>query len=153
MTGAGIMACKNALSETDNDMDKAAALLKERSMNVVEKKKDRTTGQGLVESYIHTGGRIGAMVEINCETNFVAKTPEFQELAHNVAMQVAAMDCQCILPEDVAEGAEAKEVCLLLQPYIRDLSVTIQDLVNEVIAKTGENVKISRFVRFELGVE
>ena len=105
---------------------------------IASKKKDRATGQGLVETYIHSGGKVGAMVEVNCETDFVGKTDEFKNLTHEVAMQIAAMD-----PKDVEE--------LLKQEYIRDSSKTIDDLIKEVIAKVGENIVVKRFIRFELG--
>lgn len=151
-SGAGIMACRNALLDAEADMEKALGILKEQSLFVVEKKKDRSTSEGLVEAYIHAGGRIGAMIELNCETDFVARTDEFRELAHDIAMQVTAMHPQYILPETPPDGTdmEDKEACLLLQPYIKDLSVTVQDIINEAIAKLGENIKVSRFARFEL---
>ena len=128
-------------------------ILKEQNLFIAEKKRERSTSQGLIEAYIHTGGRIGAMVEVNCETDFVARTDEFKELAHNLAMQVAAQDPQFISMEMVPEGTdiEAQEACLLLQPYIKTPSMTIQDVINEFIAKVGENIRVSRFVRFELG--
>ena len=152
-SGAGIMACRNALLEAEQDMEKALQILKEQNLFIAEKKRERSTSQGLIEAYVHTGGRIGAMVEVNCETDFVARTDEFRELAHHLAMQVAAQDPQFILPETVPEGAnvEAHQACLLLQPYIRNLNMTVQDLINETIAKVGENIKVSRFVRFKLG--
>ena len=152
-SGAGIMACRNALMETDQDMDKAIQLLKEQSVFLVDKKKDRDTSQGLVEAYVHSGGRVGAMVELNCETDFVARTDEFKDLAHNLAMQVTAMPPRFISDEDLPEGEDISiaEDCLLLQPYIRDPGVTVQDLINETIAKVGENIKVSRFARYQLG--
>lgn len=152
-TGAGIMDCRNALIETEGKLESALKLLKERSLLKVAKKKDRATSQGLVEAYIHAGGRIGAMVEVNCETDFVARTDEFKELAHHLAMQVAAQDPQFISPDEIPEGDECDIViaCLLCQPYIRDLSRTVQDIINEAIAKLGENIKVSKFIRFELG--
>ena len=152
-SGAGIMACRNALLEAEQDMEKALQILKERNLYIVEKKRERSTSQGLIEAYVHTGGRIGAMVEVNCETDFVARTDEFKELAHYLAMQVAAQNPQFISPETVPEGAdiETQEACLLLQTYIKDPRVTVQDIINETIAKVGENIKVSRFARFELG--
>jgi len=137
-TGAGIADCRKALEESGGDFKKAEALLKSRGAEIASKKKDRATGQGLVETYIHSGGKVGAMVEINCETDFVGKTDEFKNLAHEVVMQIAAMD-----PKDVEE--------LSKQEYIRDSSKTIDDLIKEVIAKVGENIVIKRFIRFELG--
>lgn len=152
-TGAGIMACRNALVEAEADMEKALAILKEQSLFIVEKKKEREASQGLVEAYVHPGGRIGALVEVNCETDFVARTDEFKELAHNIAMQVAAMSPVHIseehMPDD--EEREAKTVCLLQQEYIRDPSLTIKDVINEIVTKMGENIKVSRFARYELG--
>jgi elongation factor Ts len=152
-TGAGVMACRNALIEAEANMDKAMQILKERSAVIVEKKKDRATSQGLVESYIHSGGRIGAMVEVNCETDFVARTDEFKELVHNLAMQIAAMNPVYISSKDIPAGeeADAEAICLLSQAYIREPGVTIQDLLNEAVAKVGENIQISRFIRYELG--
>ena len=153
-SGAGIMDCRNALLEVEGDLEKALQLLKQRSLINVEKKRQRSASQGLIESYIHTGGRIGAMVEVNCETDFVARTDEFKELAHNLAMQVAAIPPQFISPEEAPEGADGTEVqadCLLLQSYIKSPDMSIQDIIDETIAKVGENIKISRFARFEIG--
>jgi elongation factor Ts len=152
-TGAGIMACRNALVEAEADMEKALEILKEQSLFIVEKKKDRQASLGLVESYIHPGGRVGAMVELNCETDFVGRTDEFKELAHNLAMQVAAMKPAYLSAADAPEGEDIdpEAACLLSQAYIRDQNLTVQDLINEMIAKVGENVRVNRFVRFELG--
>jgi elongation factor Ts len=154
-TGAGIMACRNALVEAEADMEKALEILKEQSLFIVEKKKERTTSQGLIEAYIHPGGRIGSMVELNCETDFVARTDEFRELAHNLAMQVAAMAPKYVSPENIPEGEDldADAVCLLNQAYIRDPNLTIRDVINEVVAKVGENIKVTRFARYEIGGE
>lgn len=151
-SGAGIMECRNALIAAEGVMEKAHQILKERSLSRVEKKSTRSTAQGLIEAYVHTGGRIGAMVEVNCETDFVARTDEFKELAHDVAMQVAAMAPQFVSPAEAPEWAdiEPETACLLLQPFIKDLSLTVQDIINEAIAKLGENIKVSRFARFEL---
>ena len=152
--GAGIMDCRNALLGAEGDMEKARHILKEKGLLKAKKKAGRATTQGLIEAYIHTGGRIGAMVEVNCETDFVARTDEFKELAHHLAMQVAALSPQFISREEVPEGADdidPQAACLLLQPYIRDPDKTIQDIIVETIAKVGENIKVSRFARFELG--
>ena len=151
--GAGIMECRNALLEAKGDMDKALQILKEKGLLKAEKKAGRATTQGLIEAYVHTGGRIGAMVEVNCETDFVARTEEFKELAHHLAMQVAAIPPQFISKEEVPEGADVdpQVACLLLQPYIKNPDKTIQDIITETIAKVGENIKVKRFTRFELG--
>lgn len=138
MTGAGIADCRKALLEAGGDEKKAVELLKSWGIDKAASKADREVGQGLVETYIHGGGRVGAMVEINCETDFVSRTDEFKTLAHEIAMQISAMD-----PVDVEE--------LLKQEYIRDAERTIGDLVKEAIAKVGENIVVKRFMRFELG--
>jgi len=147
------MACRNALIETKGNMEKAVQILKQRNLLQVESKAKRSTTQGIIEAYVHTGGRIGAMVEVNCETDFVARTDEFKALAYNLAMQVAAIPPQFISREEVPEGAdiEPQTACLLLQPYIKDLDKTVQDIIAETIANVGENIKVSRFARFELG--
>ena len=175
-TGAGVMDAKRALDEASGDFDQARVLLRERGMAVAAKRSDRSTGQGLVEAYVHGGGRIGALVELNCETDFVARTDEFRTLARDIAMQVAAMNPAGLTPEDVGDDvAGAKEVAamnpqalspeefpddgegdpneqsLLTQSYIREPGRSIGDLIQEVIAKTGENIRVSRFERFELG--
>ncbi|MEE9399209.1 MAG: translation elongation factor Ts [Dehalococcoidales bacterium] len=151
--GAGIMDCRNALLEVEGDTEKALQILKEKGMLKAEKKAERATSQGLIEAYIHTGGRIGAMVEVNCETDFVARTDEFKELAHDLAMQVAALSPQFITEEEIPEGAdvEPQTACLLLQPFIRDPNKSVRDVVVETVVKVGENIKVSRFARFELG--
>jgi len=152
-SGAGIMDCRSALLDTEGNMEKATRVLKEKGLAKAQKKAERATTQGLIEAYIHTAGRIGAMIEVNCETDFVARTDEFKELAHCLAMQVAALSPQFISEEEVPEGAdmELQEACLLLQPYIKDPARTVQDVIIETIAKVGENIRVSRFVRFELG--
>lgn len=182
-TGAGMMDCKNALHEADGDMEKAETILRKKGQSSAAKKASRTTRQGLVGSYIHTGGQLGVLVEINCESDFVARTPDFQELIHDVAMQVAAADPRFLRREDVTqdvldkekeiaaarardegkpekvverivEGRLAKfyeEVCLLEQPFIKDNTMTIDQLVKSKIAKLQENISIARFVRFKVG--
>ncbi len=151
--GAGIMECRNALLATGGDIDKALQVLKEKGLLKAKKKAERATTQGLIEAYIHTWGRIGAMVELNCETDFVARTDEFKELAHDLAMQIAAMPPQFISTEEVAEEVdiEPETDCLLLQPYIKSPDKTVQDIITETIARVGENIKVKRFTRFELG--
>jgi elongation factor Ts len=153
ITGAGVMDCKRALVEASGDMQKAAEILRERGLSVAEKKSHRATEQGVIECYIHAGGRIGAMVEVNCETDFVARTDDFRTLARELAMQVAATGPVSVSREDLPANAEGspEELCLLCQAYIRDPGRTVQDIVNDVIAKTGENVRVRRFARFELG--
>ena len=138
MTGAGIADCRKALEEAGGDLKKAQELLRGWGIEKAVKKADRKVGAGMVETYVHAGGRVGAMVELRCETDFVARTDEFKNLIHELAMQVAAMD-----PADVSE--------LLKQEYIRDSTKTVDELVKETIAKVGENIQVKRFVRFELG--
>lgn len=154
--GAGIMECRNALVEASGDMKKALEELKEKGCLKAAKKAERATKQGLVEAYIHVGGRIGAMIELNCETDFAARTDEFKELAHNLAMQVAAMCPQFVSQEDIPPQQEAdveiETACLLQQAYIKDPTMTVQDVIVQAIAKVGENIRISRFVRFELDI-
>ncbi|MFM2315419.1 MAG: elongation factor Ts [Cyanobacteriota bacterium] len=183
-TGAGMMDCKKALTENEGDMTKAIEWLRQKGTISADKKQGRVAAEGLVESYIHTGGRIGVLVEVNCETDFVARREEFQELVKNVAMQIAA--CPNVeyvkvsdIPEDIVarekeiemgrddldgkpENIKEKivtgridkrlnEIALLPQPYIRDQSITIDELVKDSISKLGENIQIRRFVRFVLG--
>jgi elongation factor Ts len=153
LTGAGIMDCRTALINSEGNVEQAIEALKAQSLARVEKKSTRTASQGIIETYIHTGGRIGAMVELNCETDFVARTLEFRELAHNLAMQIAAQEPLCISEEQIPdeEDLTPEVACLLLQPFIKDPDQSIQNLINETAAKVGENVKVRRFARFELG--
>lgn len=152
-SGAGVMDCKRALEQADGVLEEAEKFLAQKGLAAASKKAERVVEQGLVETYIHAGGRLGALVEINCETDFVARTDEFKNLAHDIAMQVAAMAPQYVSEEEMPEDSTDKpeEVCLLKQAFIRDPEKTIQDLVIETIAKTGENVRVRRFARFELG--
>jgi elongation factor Ts len=152
-TGAGVMNCRSALLQAQGDIDKAIQILKEQNLVQVEKKAKRATGQGLIESYVHAGGRIGVIIEVNCETDFVARTSEFKELAHNLAMQVAALAPICITKEDVPPDTDPATASLLNQPFIRDTTRIVQDIINETIAKVGENIRVRRFTRFELGEE
>ena len=151
-TGAGMMDCKKALAEANGNMEKAIDHLRKKGLARAAKKSGRTAAQGLVDSYIHTGGKIGVLVEVNCETDFVARTDEFKELAHHLAMQVAAICPQFVSREEIPEGddIEPEKACLLLQPYIKDPDKTIQDIITETIAKVGENIKVNSFARFEL---
>ena len=143
-TGAGVMDAKRALEEANADFEKAKDILKEKGIADAEKRASRATGQGVIESYIHQGNRLGAIIEINCETDFVARTSEFKDLAKNLAMQVAAMD-----PASIDNDNDS----LMEQQYIKDSDKLIKELVQEVIAQTGENIKIKRFQRFEVGGE
>ena len=151
-TGAGVMACRTALSEAAGDLERARALLRERGVATAAKRAGREAAEGVVESYLHRG-RIGAMLELNCETDFVARTDVFKELAHDIAMQIASMDPQVVdaadLPAD-AEGSPA-ELALLSQSFIKDPGKTIQDLITEAVASTGEKIVVRRFARYELG--
>jgi elongation factor Ts len=153
-SGAGVMDCKRALEASDGDVSKAKKYLAEQGLASAAKKAHRETAQGIVESYIHAGGRIGALVEVNCETDFVARTEQFQTLAREIAMQIAAMNPLVVSEdEELPSSADLRgdEVVLLKQVYIRDGSKTIQDLINETIGKTGENIQVKQFQRFELG--
>ncbi|MYE55297.1 MAG: translation elongation factor Ts [Chloroflexi bacterium] len=152
-TGAGIMDCKRALEETSGDLAKAEELLSQQGIASAVKKATRSTEEGIVESYIHSGGRIGVLLEVNCETDFVARTDDFKELAHDIAMQVAAMAPSYVNSDDVPDGedAESAETVLMHQPFIKDPSKSVQDLVNEGIGKLGENIRVRRFTRFSLG--
>lgn len=150
-TGAGIMDCKRALDDAGGSLEQAERLLKERGLASVAKKAGRVANQGVIESYIHAGGRIGALVEVNCETDFVARTDDFRQIAREVAMQVAAMNPTRVSGDEAPPAGAEDDVPLLQQAYIRDSSKTIQELVNEGIAKLGENIVIRRMARFELG--
>ena len=182
-TGAGMMECKKALGEAGGDLEKAIDVLRKHGIASADKKSSRSTKQGTIGSYIHHGSQLGVMVEVNCESDFVARTDDFQQLVQDIAMQVAAADPQFIRREDVTQAAldrekevqrdraknEGKpekmlekimegrlnkfyeEVCLYEQPFIRDNTVTIADLVKQKIAKLGENITIARFARFKVG--
>ncbi len=153
LTGVGMLDCKNALEEADGDLDKAKQILRRRGIAVAEKRAGRETAQGLVAAYIHPDGRLGALVELNCETDFVARTDEFRALAHDVAMQVAATEPKYVSPDDLPsdDDGDPRDVCLMAQPFIKDPARSIQDLINDSIAKTGENIRVRRFQRFQLG--
>ena len=182
-TGAGIMDCKQALSESGADVGAAIDFLRKKGLATAKKRAGRAATEGTIQSYIHMGGKIGVLVEINCETDFVAKTDDFREFANNIAMHIAATNPVGITPEDVPEDiiqkekeiyrAQAletgkpenivdkiaegklkrfyKESCLLEQPYVRDPDITVADLINDVIAKIGENITIRRFARYQIG--
>jgi len=153
ITGAGVIDCKKALIETEGNMEKAVGVLDQQGLASARKKAERVADQGIVETYVHQGGQIGAMVEVNCETDFVARTDEFKELAHNLALQIAAMSPQFISPEEIPSETDTdpQAACLLLQPFIKDPDKTIQDVITQTIAKVGENIIVRRFTRFELG--
>ena len=163
-SGAGIMECKRALEQVDGDVSRAIDLLKQQGLAKADKKTGRAASQGLIEPYIHGAGRIGSIVEVNCETDFVARTPEFRELAHDLAMQVAATSPIYVSSEAVPANAwseleqehggrdkAAAAVVLLEQPFIKDPKLTVRDLVRERIGKLGENIVVRRFARFEVG--
>ena len=152
-TGAGIMDSKRALEESEGDFDTAKKIIREQGIASAAKRSDRETGQGLVQSYIHGNGKIGALIELQCETDFVARTDTFQSLAHDLAMQVAAMNPLALTVEDVPDdfSGTKESNALLTQTFIKDNSQNIDDLIQSAIGQTGENIKVARFIRFELG--
>ena len=163
-TGAGIMDAKRALEEAGGDMERAAEILRQQGLARAARKAGRATSQGLVHAYIHGGGRIGALIEVNCETDFVARTDEFKQLVHDLAMQVAAtapryVSVEDVPPEVLEEGAREagstqkfiEQAVLLAQPFIKDPSRTVEEVIKETIARLGENIRVRRFARFELG--
>jgi elongation factor Ts len=182
-TGAGMMECKTALVEAGGDLAEAEVILRKRGIASAAKKASRATRQGIIASYIHPGSQLGVLVEVNCETDFVARTDEFKELVHDIAMQIAALDPRYIRKEDVSPEVLAKEreiqrervlaegkppqvadkivegrmskffeeVCLYEQPFIKDASMTIGQLIASRIGKIGENITVARFARFKVG--
>lgn len=182
-TGMGMLDCRKALEETDGDVTKAIEILRKKGVAVAEKRSGRTTAEGLVHAYIHPGDQIGVMVEINCETDFVARTEDIKNFARDICMQIAAQKPLYLSPEEVdskfleherdifkqqliasgkpekivdsiVEGKVSKmyeSVCLIKQPFIKNDQLTIEQLLQELIAKVGENIKIKRFARFEVG--
>jgi elongation factor Ts len=159
-TSLGVNECKEALREADGNYDKALAVLKKKGIQIVDKKKERRASQGLIESYVHFGGNFGSLVEINCETDFVARTDVFKKFVKDIAMHVAATAPEYIglqnIPEDVLSKVADKEeyitsTCLLSQPFIKDNSLTIEEYLKQTISQTGENIVIRRFIRFALG--
>ena len=182
-TGVGMMECKKALTDANGDFEKAIVLLRERGLKAVDKKQNRIASEGLVASYIHMGGKIGVLVEVNCETDFVAKSEDFQVLVKDIAMQIAAANPKYVREEEVdpAELEKEKEilkvqalnegkpanivermiegrikkyyedVCLVNQPFVKDSSKTIKDILTEATLKIGEKISVRRFVRYELG--
>ena len=152
-TGAGIMDCKLALEGTNGDLDKAADALRAKGLADTAKRVGRATNEGVIEAYIHTGGRVGAIVELGCESDFVARTDEFKQMAHDLAMQVAAMVPVYLDGEDIEDGDERPraQVALLSQPFIKNGSSSVGELVTELAAKMGENVRVIRFQRLAVG--
>ncbi len=155
ITGAGIMDCKKALEEAQGDLSKAEQILRASGIARAASKAGRETREGIVEAYVHSGGRIGAMVELNCESDFVSRLSEFKDLAHQLALQVVGMSPDYLDGSDMDadDKRDPEQVCLLLQPFIRDDSKVIKDMVTELAARVGENVVVRRFARFELGGE
>lgn len=153
LTGAGIMECKRALQEARGDFAQAQQILKGKGMARAEKQAGRETREGLVEAYIHSGSRMGAILELSCETDFVARLPEFKELAHQLAMQIVAMAPHYVDRSEMPgeDGRNPEEVCLLQQPYIKDDSRAVQELVKDLAARVGENIRVRRFARLALG--
>ncbi len=182
-TGAGMMECKSALTESGGDMAEAEVVLRKRGISSANKKASRATKQGLISNYIHPGGQLGVLIEVNCESDFVARTEDFQELVHDLAMHIAAADPKFIRKEEVdqasldkekeiqrarainegkpekvadkiVEGRMAKyyeEVCLYEQPFVKESTLSVDQLVKTKIAKLGENISVARFVRFKVG--
>jgi elongation factor Ts len=152
-TGAGVMECKQALVDADGDLEKATELLRQKGLAQVAKRSDRVTTEGIIEAYVHTGGRVAAMVELGCETDFVARTPEFRTLAHDLAMQVAAMAPAYVDAEEMEEGdtRPAAQVTLLRQPFIKGSGSSVEDTIKEVAAKVGENIRVRKITRLALG--
>jgi elongation factor Ts len=176
-TGAGVVDCRNALQQAGGNMEKAVEILRAKGLATAQKKAARVAAEGLIEAYVHTGGQVGAMVEVNCETDFVARTDEFKRLCRELAMQVTAAAPRYVRREEIpaetleeqrrlfaadlagkpaaaVEGRLAKwyqEVVLLDQPFIRDESKTVQDLITEAVARIGENIQVRRFARFRIG--
>ena len=184
-TNAGMMDCKKALGETEGDMEKAIDLLRQKGLAVARKRAGRSTSEGVIHTYIHAGGKLGVMVEVNCETDFVAKTDDFQNFSREVAMHVAAMNPIAVRREDIPEDQVAREaeiykkqamdsgkpeniaekmvtgkldkffteVSLMEQKFVKNPDLSIQDLLNDLIAKMGENITIKRFARFQVGTD
>jgi elongation factor Ts len=154
-TGAGIMDCRKALEQSDGDYDRALEFLREKGIATAAKRADRQASEGVVELYSHGNGRVGVMVEINCETDFVARSEAFRTFAHEIALQIAASAPKYIresdIPAEALEELNKDEAALLRQPYIRDESITIENLLMQNVAAIGENIVIRRFARWELG--
>ncbi len=160
LSGAGVMSCKKILAETDGDFEKSLELLREKGLSLAAKKADRETREGLISSYIHFGGKIGVLVELNCETDFVAKTEDFKHLAKDISMHIAWSNPRFLsrdeVPEEMVKQEQEKyfsQVCLLQQPFLKDNEMTVGSYLSSVIARVGENIRIRRFVRYQLGEE
>ncbi len=184
-TAAGMMDCKKALTETNGDMEKAVDLLRQKGLAVAAKRAGRATSEGVIETYIHAGGNLGVMIELGCETDFVAKNDDFRAFGRDIAMHIAAINPIAVTREEIPGDVVAREkeiyvqqalesgkpeaivekmvtgkiekfiseVCLLEQQYVKNPDLTVQDLLNELVGKMGENISIKRFVRFQVGVE
>jgi elongation factor Ts len=159
MTSCGVMECKKALEESNGDMAKAKELLHKRGLEIAAKKGARVAKEGRIESYIHSGNKIGVLLEVNCETDFVARNEDFAKFSKDVSMQIAAANPKYVRREDIPEDvlkqqvdqdAYVKETCLLEQAFIKDPKLTIKDYMNSLIASTGENIFISRFSRYKV---
>ena len=153
LTGAGMLECKKALEASKGDLEKARETLKKKGFSDAAKRADRATAEGVVHAYIHHNNRVGVLVELNCESDFVARTDDFRNLAQQIGLQIAGASPLYVSREEMPAGStdDPKSICLLLQPFIRDESMTIQDLLTQTISKTGENIRVRRFARFELG--
>ncbi len=184
-TAAGMMDCKKALTDTGGDMEKAVDLLRQKGLAVAAKRAGRATNQGVVETYIHAGGNLGVMIELGCETDFVAKNDDFRAFARDIAMHIAALNPVAVTREEVSPEVVSREkeiyvqqaldsgkpeaivekmvtgkiekflseICLLEQQYVKNPDLTVQDLLNELVGKMGENISIKRFARFQVGTE
>lgn len=184
-TNAGMMDCKKALTETEGDMEKAVDLLRQKGLAVAAKRADRATSEGVIQTYIHAGNKLGVMVEVGCETDFVAKTDSFIEFAKDIAMHIAASSPVAISreavpgdlldrerdiyvkqaqdsgkPENIIEKIVSgkidkfySEICLMEQKFVKNPDISVQDMLNEIIASLGENISIKRFARFQVGAE
>jgi elongation factor Ts len=152
-TSAGMLDCKHALLKAGGDAERAVEALKSRGFAIAEKKGERIASEGVIDAYIHHNRKLGALIELNCETDFVAHTDEFRQLAYDLAMQVAATSPQFITAEEMPaeSGLDPKVVCLLQQPFIKDPDRTVGEIVADTIARVGENIKVRRFARFEPG--
>jgi len=183
LTGLGMLDCKKALEDAGNDLEKAVEFLRKKGAAIAAKRADKGTSEGIVQAYIHPGSQIGVLLELNCETDFVANTDEFKNFANDLCLQIAAMRPEFLAPEDVQEDFLAKErrlfkeqmqesgkpeavvdkivegkisklyseICLIKQPFLKNDKISVEEAIRELMAKTGENIKIKRFARFEIG--